>query len=58
MLNFGRPLPKDHAEIAKQTRARLFDEARRKRIFNPHIRTIGVSGFEHTCCKQFSIIYL
>lgn len=42
MLNFGRPLPKDHAEIAKQTRAKIFDEARKKRIFNPHIRTIGV----------------
>lgn len=43
MLNIGKPSPKDHAEVAKHVRARLFDEERKKRIFNPAIRTIGVS---------------
>lgn len=47
MLSSGKPLPIDHYEVAKQTRARLFDEERKKRIFNPASRTIGVSYFSH-----------
>jgi len=43
MLNFGKPLPKDHVEVAKRTEARLFDEERKKRIFNPATRIIGVN---------------
>lgn len=43
MLNSGKPLPIDYDEVAKQTKARLFDEERKKRIFNPAARTIGVS---------------
>lgn len=42
MFSFGKPLPKDHVEVAKRTRARIFEEERKKRIFNPHTRTIGV----------------
>lgn len=44
MLNFGKILPKDRAEMAKRTNARLYDEERKKRIFNPATRTIGVSS--------------
>lgn len=47
MLNIGKPLLKDHTEVAKQTKARLFDEERKKRIFNPVARTIGVSYCEY-----------
>lgn len=43
MFNSGKPLPKDHAEVAKRVRASLFHEERKKRIFNPATRTIGVS---------------
>lgn len=43
MLNSAKPLPKDHAEVAKRIRARLFDEERKKRIFNATARTIGVN---------------
>jgi len=43
MAYIGKPLAKDHAEVAKYVRARLFDEERKKRIFNPTTRTIGVS---------------
>ncbi|XP_050434717.1 RIB43A-like with coiled-coils protein 2 [Adelges cooleyi] len=42
MLNFAKPLPKDHAEVARQIKSRLFDEERKKRIFNPASRTIGI----------------
>ncbi|XP_026806680.1 RIB43A-like with coiled-coils protein 2 [Rhopalosiphum maidis] len=42
MINIGKPLPKDHAEVAKHVKARLFDEERKKRIFNPTTRTIGI----------------
>jgi len=55
MLNIGKPLPKDHAEVAKHVKARLFDEERKKRIFNPTIRTIGVSYYENLL-KYFLII--
>lgn len=48
MLNFGKILPKDRSELAKQTRARLYDEERKKRIFNPVTRTIGVSTLAYT----------
>jgi hypothetical protein len=47
MINIGKPLPKDHAEVAKHVKARLFDEERKKRIFNPTTRTIGVSYYEN-----------
>lgn len=43
MSNIGKPLAKDHAEVAKHVKARIFDEERKKRIFNPATRTIGVS---------------
>ncbi|CAI6375431.1 unnamed protein product [Macrosiphum euphorbiae] len=42
MLNIGKPSAKDHAEVAKYVKARLFDEERKKRIFNPTTRTIGI----------------
>jgi len=45
MLNIGKPSAKDHAEVAKHVKARLFDEERKKRIFNPTTRTIGVSYY-------------
>jgi len=48
MFSFGKPLPNDHSEVAKQTKSRLFDEERKKRIFNPATRTIGVSNCEHS----------
>jgi len=43
MINIGKPSPKDYAEMYKYEKARLFDEERKKRIFNPTLRTIGVS---------------
>jgi len=43
MSNIGKPLAKDLADVAKHVKARLFDEERKKRIFNPTTRTIGVS---------------
>ncbi|VVC32245.1 RIB43A [Cinara cedri] len=42
MLNLGKPSPKDRAEIVKITKARLYDEERKKRIFNPTTRIIGI----------------
>lgn len=48
MLNLGKSLPKDHIEVSKITKTRLRDEERKKRIFNPTIRTIGVS--QHFLC--------
>uniref|UniRef100_A0A2S2RAY2 RIB43A-like with coiled-coils protein 2 n=1 Tax=Sipha flava TaxID=143950 RepID=A0A2S2RAY2_9HEMI len=42
MFNAGKPLPKDHAEVAKRVKASLFHEERKKRIFNPATRTIGI----------------
>ncbi|XP_050546660.1 RIB43A-like with coiled-coils protein 2 [Daktulosphaira vitifoliae] len=42
MLNFAKPLPKDHAEVAKRIKSKLFDEERKKRIFNPRSRIIGI----------------
>lgn len=47
MFTFGKPLPKDHAEVAKRTRARIIEEERKKRIFNPHTRTIGVRNYKY-----------
>jgi len=47
MFNIGKPLPKDHAEVARRTKARLSDEERKKRIFNPVARTIGVSTCDY-----------
>lgn len=43
MFNLGKPSLKDHTEVAKLERARLCDEERKKRIFNPATRIIGVS---------------
>lgn len=54
MLNFGKPSPKDHSEIAKRTKARLFDEERKKRIFNPATRTIGVSYYYNYYLNPYS----
>lgn len=43
MFNCEKPLPKDRAEMAKRVRASLFHEERKKRIFDPATRIIGVS---------------
>jgi len=41
--NIRKPLAKDHAEVAKHVKARIFDEEREKRISNPATGIIGVS---------------
>lgn len=56
MFSSGNPLPKDHVEVAKRTRARIFEEERKKRIFNPHTRTIGVSNYKYISLYIIMII--
>lgn len=46
MSNMKKPLPKDYAEVAMFLKTRLSEKERKRRIFNPQTRTIGVSYYE------------